>query len=170
MEVKYFKLGQITSAVGLKGEVKVYPLTDYIERFSELKQVLVEDEIFTIEKVRYQPNMAIIKFLGIDDRNAAEKLKNLYLNIKREDARELPEDTYYISDLIGLSVITEMNEKIGELLNVIQNTAQDLYEIKTTNESDIEDKFYLPAVEEFILDINMEKREMIVRIPEGLLN
>lgn len=161
-----FKLGQIVNAVGLKGESKVYPYTDYKERFEELDWLFIEDKKYEIEKVRYNGNMAIIKFAGVSDRNAAEALKGKYLYIDRENARELDEDEYFVPDLIGLEVKDEEGAHIGELSDVIQNSAQDVYEIKMDDGK----KFMIPAVAAFILNVDMDSRIMTVRLIEGMID
>jgi len=163
--LKRFKLGQIVNAVGLKGESKVYPYTDYKERFEELDSLYIENTVYKIEKVRYMGEMAIIKFAGVSDRNAAEALKGKYLYIDRENARKLGEDEYFVPDLIGLQVKDEAGENIGELCDVIQNSAQDVYEIKMPDGK----TFMIPAVGEFILKVDMDNREMVVRLIEGMI-
>lgn len=166
-------MGQIINAAGLKGEVKVYPYTDYKERFSELPWVYLEDEKIDIEKVRYQGELAIIQFAGVDDRTAAEGCKGKYLYVDRQDARKLPEDTYFVADLIGLTVVDENGRIIGRLSDVIQNAAQDLYEVEITDENgesmETKKTFLIPAVEEFIFLIDMENQKIHVRLIEGLL-
>ncbi|MBQ4339694.1 MAG: 16S rRNA processing protein RimM [Firmicutes bacterium] len=164
--LKRFKLGQIVNAVGLKGESKVYPYTDYKERFEELDSLYIENTVYKIEKVRYMGEMAIVKFAGVSDRNAAEALKGKYLYIDRENARELGEDEYFVPDLIGLQVKDEAGENIGELCDVIQNSAQDVYEIKMPDGK----TFMIPAVGEFILKVDMDNREMVVRLIEGMID
>lgn len=161
-----FKLGQIVNAVGLKGENRVYPYTDYKERFEELKQLYIEDEIYEIEKVRYMGQMVIIKFVGISDRNAAEALKGKYLYIDRENARKLDDDEYFVADLIGMKVLDEAGNPVGTLSDVIQNTAQDVYEIELPDGK----KFMIPAVGEFILNVDMDSRIMVVKLIEGMID
>ena len=88
------RLGKITAAVGLKGEVRVYPYTDYKEKFEEIPHVLLEGERRRIQRVRYQKNMAILKLEGIEDRSSAERCRDLELFIARADAPPLPEDRF----------------------------------------------------------------------------
>lgn len=158
------RIGQVVNVVGLKGELKVYHYSDYKERFEELAQIYLGNTQYKIAGVRYNKEIVILKLAGIDDRTEAEKHKGEDVYIDKADVRELPEDTYYIFDLIGLNVIDEGGEVIGTLCDVIQNSAQDLYEIERENK----DKFLIPAVEEFILKIDMKSRTMTVRLIEGL--
>ncbi len=159
------KIGKAVNVVGLKGELKVYHYSDYKERFEELKKIYLEDILYQISGVRYLKDMVILKLEGINDRTEAEKHKGENLYIDKEDVRVLPEETYYVFDLIGLSVIEESGNVLGTVCDVIKNSAQDLYEVEQENKS----KFLIPAVDEFILKIDMENRTMIVRLMEGLL-
>ncbi len=161
-----YKIGKIVNAVGLKGEVKVYNYSDYKERFEEIKTVFVEDKKYAIMNTRYMKDVAILKLEGVEDRNGAEALKDKDLYIPEEMLRVLPEDTYYIKDLIGIKVTDANGEYIGILCDVLKNNAQDLYEIELENKK----KFLLPAVEEFVLNINMEEKTMKVNLIDGLLD
>lgn len=161
-----YKIGKIVNVVGLKGEVKVYNYSDYKERFEEIDTIFVEEKKYGILNTRYMKDVAILKLEGVEDRNGAEALKNKDLYITEEMLRTLPEDTYYIKDLIGIKVIDTEGQYVGILRDVLKNNAQDLYEIELDNNK----KFLLPAVEEFVLNINMEERTMKVRIIEGLLD
>ncbi|WP_312091959.1 ribosome maturation factor RimM [Aminipila sp.] len=160
------KIGQIVNAVALKGEVKVYNYSDYKEKFEELDYIYAEENKIKIENVRYMKEMIILKLEGINDRNGAEALKGKDVYIGEDQLRALPEDTYYIRDLIGLEIKDQDNQRIGVLKDVIQNSAQDLYEIELENKKIT----LLPAVEEFILDINVQEKFIKVKLIEGLLD
>ncbi|MBR0596796.1 ribosome maturation factor RimM [Sinanaerobacter chloroacetimidivorans] len=160
------EIGQVVNVVGLKGELKVYHYTDYKERFEELSVILLENKEYQIDGVRYMKDLVILKLEGINDRNEAEKQKGKSVYIRKEDIRVLPEDTYHIFDLIGLKVIDENDRAIGTLSDVIQNSAQDLYEVETENKK----KFLIPAVEEFILEINIDEKFMRIKLIEGLMD
>lgn len=160
------KIGKIVNAVGLKGEVKVYCYTDRKEQFEELERIYVDQEAHEIKNVRYQGNVVILRLSGIDDRNAAEARKNRDVSILESDLVQLPEDTYYVRDLIGIAVEDEEEQPLGSLNDVLQNTSQDLYEIKLAGGK----KILLPAVREFVISIDMENRKMKVKLPEGLLD
>lgn len=162
------KIGKIVNAVGIAGEVKVYNYSDSVERFSELKYLYLDerDEKITVKSVRYMKNTAILKLQGINDRNDAEALKNRAVYIDESQLRKLDSDTYYIRDLIGMQVRTADGEKIGELSDVIKGAAQDLYEVR----NDEGKKFLIPAVNEFVKDINLDERIIEVSLIEGLLD
>lgn len=159
------RLGRVTSAVGLSGELRVYPYTDYKEKFEEFDYVLLRDLKYPIEAVRYHKNMVILRLKGISDRTAAEKCRETDLFVYREDAPPLPPDTYYVKDLIGLRALDLNGNEIGTLTDVIKNSAQDLYEITP---SDGKKPFLVPAVEEFVPEIRMEEGIVRLQLIEGL--
>lgn len=159
-----FKLGQIVNAVGLKGETKVYPYCDYKERFEELDSLFIEDELRVIEKVRYQGELAIIKFEGVGDRNAAEALKGKFLYIDRAHARKLSDDEFFIADLVGMEVVSEEGTVLGKLRDVIQGPAQDVYEVEKPEGG----VFLVPAVAEFVKNVDMDSRVITIKVIEGM--
>ena len=159
-------IGKITSAVGLKGEVKVYNYSDSADIYMSTKAIYVGDTLMNIQNVRQQKNMVILKLEGIDDRNAAEKARGSELFVTEADLPELPEGQFYVRDLIGMTVINEENnETIGEVRDVIQNTAQDIFDVKTSEGK----QALIPKVPEFIIDIDAETRTIKVRLIEGLM-
>ena len=160
------KIGKIVNTVGLKGEVKVYNYSDSIEIYETIESIYVEDRLTVIENVRAQKNMVILKLEGADDRNAAEALRGKELYITEDDLPELPEGQYYVRDLIGMSVTEEDGNMLGHVTDVLQNTAQDIFEVESENGK----KLLIPKVDKFVLDIDAEKREITVRLIEGMLD
>ena len=165
------KIAKIVNVSGIKGEVKLYHYSDYKERFEELDQIIVEkkgkSQTFKIEKVRYQGDMVILKLEGISDRNTAETFRDSDVYITEADLRELPEDTYYLRDLIGMKVIDEgAYGEIGVLKDVIQNTAQDVYVVATPNGKEI----LIPAVKDFIRSINTDDRVITTSLIPGFID
>ena len=164
------KIAKIVNAVGLKGEVKVYNYSDDRERFEKLEEVIVSGKTESVRKilgVRYQGNMVILKLEGVSDRNAAEALKEYDVYITEADLRELPEDTFYVRDLIGMKVIDDGEYgEIGILRDVIQNTSQDIYAVRTEAGKDV----LIPAVKDFIREVDMEKRVIRTTLIPGFID
>lgn len=109
------EIGQIVNSYGIKGFMKVVPFTDDMRRYDDLKTIYIERnkklEEMTIEEVKYQNKLVLLKLKGIDDINDTLIYKNCYIKIDRKDAVELPEDTYFIVDLIDMEVFTD-NRKV----------------------------------------------------------
>ena len=171
MKKDYLRVGQIVNTHGIRGELRVYPLTDYKERFEELDYVFVEeqaeDKKMSIDQVKYKNNLVLLKLKGIETLNDAENYKGKYLLIERSSSRELPEDTYLIADLIGMEVLSEQDEFIGTLKDVIQSAGTDIYEINSAINPG--KTILIPAVSEFIKEVCMDKRIIIIKLIEGLV-
>ena len=165
----YLRVGVITTTHGIKGEVKVFPTTDDIERFKELKQVFLDTGKeyipLEIEGVKFFKQMTILKFKGIDDINDIEKYRGKDLLITRENAVKLKEDEYFIYDLIDSTVITEDGEELGVLTEILKTAANDVYVVRRENGKDI----LLPAIKDCILNIDPESKKIIVHLMKGLL-
>lgn len=168
--VKYFEVGQIVNTFGIKGQVKVVPYTDDIERFDELKQIYIDKkghlQLFQIEQVNYHKNMVILKLKGIDTVEEAEKYRNCYLKIDRKDAKKLPEGTYFIADLIGLEVYSDADNLLGKVDDIYNNGSCDIYVVKDEKGKQI----LLPAIPDVLKKVDLENEKIIVHIIKGLLD
>ena len=130
------KIGQIVNTVSLKGFVRVVPYTDDNKRFELLKSVYLVDKKhykkYDIEEVKYQKNLVLLKFKNINTIEQAEELRNFYIEIDRKDAVKLPENSYFIVDLIGLEVYNiETKELLGKIEDVFSTKSNDVYVIKS---------------------------------------
>lgn len=163
------QVGAITSTHGVHGEVKVFPMTDDVNRFKKLKSVILEykNENITlnVEGVKFFKNMVILKFKEFDNINDIEKYKGCGLYVTRENAVKLKKDEYFIADLIDMEIYDE-NGKIGILQDVLQTGANDVYDIKMDDGRQL----LLPAIKECVLSVDIENRKMCIHILEGLMN
>jgi len=141
---QYLKIGKIFSAHGIKGYVKIFPLTNEAERFYDLKDVFIKDgqemQALSIEDILLKNKFVLIKFNQIKNRNDAEKLKDFFIYVNRTQAVKLDKDEYFIEDLIGLSAYDTNNINIGTVSDVIQTGAVDVLVIKGQKE------FLIPAL------------------------
>ena len=164
----YLELGQIVNVKGLKGEVKVNPFTEKINRFEEFGSVLIKlkNEIkeFKIEKVGYHKNQVILKFQNINTVEDAEKLRNCYILISRDKLEPLEEGVYYIADLIGLDVYTENGELLGKVDDIYNTGSNDIYVIK----NELGKQKLLPGIPDVIKKIDLENQKIIVNLIEGI--
>ena len=166
---EYFEVGQIVNTNGLKGLLKINPFTDDITRFERLKTIFIEHKKelleFEIESVRYQKKQVLLKLKGIDTIEEAEKYREDYLKINRNKEEKLPEDTYYIVDLIRLDIYTEDGELLGKLDDVFSTGSNDVYVVKNSEGKQI----LLPAISDVIKNIDLEQKKIVVNLIEGLL-
>lgn len=164
------RVGVISSTHGVRGEVKVYPTTDDVNRFKKLKEVILdtgkEQKILEIEQVRFFKNMVILKFKGYDNINDIEIYKGKDLLVTREHAVKLAPNENFIVDLIGLQVVTDEGEDFGVMTDVIQTGANDVYVVKTPAGKEV----LFPAIPSCVLDVDLERSTMTVHILDGLLD
>lgn len=167
---KELRVGVIVKTHGIRGEVKVYPTTDSPERFDDIETVKLRQgkrvNELRIEKVRYQKNLVLVKFKGIDDINDVEQYKGAELWIDREDGAELSEGEYYIADIIGIDVVTEDGTKLGAVKDVLETGANDVYIVGRQGGRDL----LIPAIKECILNVDIEENVMTVHLLDGLLD
>lgn len=166
---QFLQVGIISSTHGIRGEVKVFPTTDDVTRFKDLKQVILdtgkEQVPLAIEGVKFFKQFAIVKFKGIDNINDVEKYKGKSLLVNREDAVKLEEDEYYIADLIGMKVFTGEVE-FGVLRDVLETGANEVYVVDSKEYGEV----LIPAIQQCILDVNVEERTMKVHLLDGLIS
>ena len=169
MKQEYFEIGQIVNTFGIKGFVKVNPFTDDMQRFGELNYVFVvrNKELLKmqIEEVKYHKNVVLVKFKGVEDINMAEQYKGCYIRIKREDARKLPKDTYFIADLIGIKVYDDNGNLLGKVDDIYNNKVHDVYVIK----NDLGKQILLPSIKEVIKQIDIDNDMIVVHLIDGLV-
>ncbi len=163
----YLMVGVIANTHGVRGEVKVYPTTDDVNRFKKLKEIYMGDEKapLHIQSVKFQKNMVILGFKEYTSLNEVEGLRNKELYVDRAHAVKLQKDEYFISDLIGMKVVTDEGADFGQLTDVMTTGANDVYVVKTTDGKEV----LLPAIKECVLKVDMNERVMNVHIMEGLL-
>jgi 16S rRNA processing protein RimM len=166
-EPRFLAIGQITRAHGVQGEVSVVVLTDFPERFDNLETIYVGAEgnasPYTVQSTRWHKDRVLVHFADVADRTAAEQLRGLYLQIPIEQARQLEPDAYYQHQLIGLAVVSNQGEALGTLIEILETGANDVYVVKNDKR-----ELLLPATNEVIVSIDLEKRQMIIRLLEGL--
>ncbi|MEG1705596.1 MAG: ribosome maturation factor RimM [Clostridia bacterium] len=166
----FLKIGQIVNTHGIKGEVKIYPYTDDIIKLAKIKKIYLDPEFkleYLITGSKIIKNMLVFKLSGIDDIEQTKTLMQQFVYIPKEKIKE--ENLYYVEDLINLDVYVVENDIssskfLGKLTYVWNNSANDVYEIKTENNI-----IYIPAIKDVILKIDLENKKMYVKIMEGLI-
>ena len=164
MKKEKLEIGQIVNTFGIKGFVKIYPYVDDITRFDDLKTVYIstkkQEKELEIEEIKYQKNMVLAKFKGIDTVENAEKLRNSYVKIDRKDAIKLEEGQYFIADLLGLEVFLDTGEKLGILDDIFNNGSTDIYVVKNDEGKEI----LLPAIKDVLKQVDLENKKIIFLI------
>lgn len=164
------QVGIISSTHGVRGEVKVFPTTDDMMRFKKLKEVLLdtgkEHLTLQIEGVKFFKQFVILKFKGYDNIDDIAKYKGKSLLVTRKNAVKLKKDEYFIADLTGLRVVNEDGSFSGILKDVIVTGANDVYVVDCPERKEV----LIPAIKDCILNVDMEKGEILVHLLDGLLD
>lgn len=164
-----FRVGSITRAHGVHGEVKVYPTTDEPRRFQTYGEILLDNgkerRTVHIESVKFSKQMVILKLKEYSDMAEAELLRGAELYVTREQAVPLGENEYYVCDLIGMQVDTDEGTTLGVVEDVMQTGANDIYVVKSESGKEI----LLPAIKECVKLVDIESRHMTVHLMPGLL-
>lgn len=163
-------IGRIGRAHGLHGEVRIQAMTSDPERFYDLADCLLLSPDEKIVKdvhatgARVTPEQVLLKLRGIDSREQAEPLNGWLLAVRREQAVILPEDTWFICDLIGCAVYDEQRGYLGDLADVLQNAAQDVYVVRMAGQPNL----MFPALKSILTNVDITGRRMDIRLPAGL--
>jgi 16S rRNA processing protein RimM len=154
-----YQVGAITQTHGIRGEVKVFPMTDDVSRFKNMKELILdtgkEQIVLEVTSARPQKNLVILKFKGIDNINDVEKYKGCGLFVTKENRVKCKKDEYFIADLIGLRAIDEEGEAFGTISDVIQTGANDVYVVTTKQGEEV----MIPAIKDCILEVSVEEQD-----------
>jgi len=167
-ESDFVLIGLLKRVHGLKGEISVEPISDLVERFEALDYVLVRHGGKTseigVESVRWKGKLALVKLHGIDDRTSAEDLRGAEIGVRQEDVFPVPDNTYYVFDIVGCSVMGKAGNKIGTVDEVLKMPANDVLVVKR-DEGDA----LIPVVKSVVKSIDLEAKLIVIEEMEGLL-
>lgn len=168
-EISLISIGEITTTQGHRGDVRVLPLTDFPERFRVNACLIMEKagqtRTLTIERVRPHKNLLIIKFKEIPDMNSAGEIKGGVLKITRDELKDLPEDTFYVFDIIGMKVKTEEGVELGIIKDIIQTGSNDVYVVAGETK-----QYLIPALKEIVRQIDKSQKIMVIKPLDGLFD
>jgi 16S rRNA processing protein RimM len=158
-------VGEVVAPFGIAGEVKVRIESDFPDRFERLKEVCLrprigEPKLFAVERSRLHKRHALLKLRGIATIAEADLWRGAWVQVRRADAVPLPSDSFYVSDLVGMEVVTAKGRALGRVDAVLNYPAQDLLQI-----GDV----LIPMVREFIREVDTARHTIVVSPPDGLL-
>lgn len=159
----YFEIGFVSGAHGTRGIVKAYYFSSDPGNLCTLPFMFCDGVKTAVESCSVHGREILIKFEGVDDRDAALALKGRVLEIERSMGAPLSEGEFYIQDIIGCDVY-EGSVKIGVLADVMETGANDVYSITTSDGGEI----LLPAIDTVVLSIDVENGKIHVKVPEGV--
>jgi 16S rRNA processing protein RimM len=162
-------IGKVLKPFGVKGEVKIEPLTDFPARFKTLGRVFLvspadKELAGSVTSVRYANGVPFLTFSGYDTPEKAKMLSGWFVKIPREEAVPLQEGSYYWFDLIGMEVFSEEGEKLGAITDIFETGSNDVYVMKRGRK-----EIYLPATREVIKSVDVAAKKMVIHLVDGLL-
>ena len=163
-------IGQITKCIGIKGELKVRPLTDRMQRFEKLEKVWLgpddkEGKEYAVEALRLGRDHIVLKLGGVNTRSDADTLKTNYVLVPDDQAERGTGDSFFIHDLIGMNAVTEAGAEIGTIKDVVRLPAGDTWVIRNG-----EKEILIPGVKEFIRSVDVGRRKVVIHVIEGLVD
>jgi 16S rRNA processing protein RimM len=169
-EPRYLTVGQVVGAHGISGELKVKILTDDPHRFRLLDRVYVgleeqEPVPRPLAGYRLHKGFALLKLGGCDDRATAQSLRGNLIQVPLEEAIPLEEGEYFEYQILGLDVWTPSGEHLGQLVEILYTGANDVYVVQRAASGS---EILIPAIEDVILEIDLEAGRLVVEPPEGL--
>jgi len=161
---EFLIVGRVVAPWGRRGEVKVQVVSNFPDRFAAGQTLYVDGEPLRIEDSRYHRQHILLKFLGIDSIEEAEKLRKQDLMIPLSQVRELPPGEFYIFQLVGLDVVTADGRALGRIIDVMATGSNDVYVVAGEC-----GEILIPAIEDVVLSIDLDRGRVLVEPIEGLL-
>lgn len=163
-EPEYITIGTIVSPWGLQGHLKVNVETDFPQRFSSSSQVYLNRQSAVIDEVTWHKGKVIIKLQGVDTEEEADKLVGRVFEVHRSQLFNLDDGEYFHFQLIDLKVVTTGGDEIGHIIEILNLASADVYVIKGES-----DEILIPATDEIIKSIDLDKGIMVIEPMNGLL-
>lgn len=163
-------VGKISKSVGLRGEVRVTLLTDSPDRFRTLKVVWIGSEAATvtrykIQSVKVSPAAVVLQVENVETRTAADALRGQFVFVAAKDEVKPKKGSYFIHEIVGMTVVDEAGETIGTVQEVMQMPAHDVW-VVTSGEKE----FLIPAIKEVIRSVDVGRKTVVIRPMEGMLD
>lgn len=156
--MEHITIGKIIKAQGIKGEIKIKPMTDDVARFKKLKVIYINELPYQITACRFNGDFAYLYLLNIDDRNKAELLVNKDITIEKVNSVALPADRYFITDIEGCEIFSEENQLIGKIIDIMQSGAADVFTIKTFDNKIVR----IPFIKALKAQVDIDNKIVIV--------
>lgn len=160
---KEIVIGKIVAPHGVRGDIRIMPLTDRPEQFLNLSYLLLEDgRQLTIKAARFHKRMVLVSTKEITTMNDAELLRDKKILIRAEDLPPLEEGRFYVADLIGLPVFDEEGTQLGTFKDSITTGSNDVYIVAVPGGKDL----LIPALKIYVREINLQEKRIVVKLPE----
>lgn len=156
-------MGRVLAPAGVRGEVRVEVSSGVPQRFAPGDVVYIEGSRYQVRDRRHVPGGMVVRFHGIDSRNAAEALRGKRVHVREKAVPPPPEDTYYYYQVLGMQVVTVEGEEVGAVTEILTTGANDVYVVRREGKETL-----VPAIADVVVEVDVERRRMVVDLPEGL--
>ena len=157
-------VGEITGPWGLRGHVKVKPLTSLPQRFSPEAVLYLHGRSVRVLQVRESGRGLLVKLDSVNDRSQAEALRGEFFTVPRTDLKPLPSGSFYHFQIIGIGTWTEGGDYLGEVTEILSTGANDVYVVQEEGKKEV----LVPALHSVILEVSPDNNRMVVCLPVGL--
>lgn len=167
------KVGKIVNTHGIRGEVRIIPITDFVEeRFQKGQSLLIkmpsgEEKTVTIKSHRKHKQFELVTFDHYETINDVESFKGLTLYIAKDQLHSLPDGEFYYYEIIGCSVVTDDGQEIGEVKEILSPGANDVWVVSDKNSKK---EYYIPYIDDVVLQVDIKNKKVIIHPMEGLLD
>ena len=163
-------IGKVSKPIGTRGEVKILPLTDEMQRFVHLHSVYLgyheaKTELINILNVRIDSRQIVLSVQGIETVEEAKKITGCYLLVQKENAVQLKDGCYFIDDVIGCEVLTEEQKNVGVITDLLTLPMNDVWVVRKGTK-----EFLIPAVKSIIRQVDIENKCVTIHALDGLLD
>ena len=166
--MEFITIGKVANAHGVRGDLKIFPTTDDINRFIGLKKVYLEHmgkvSELTILSVKFNKNLVLLQVKEFDTKEEAVAIRNASIMVPMEEAVELGENENFIFQILGLEAREEDGTVQGKVIDVLQSGGHDVYVIDDGSKNGL----MIPATLAFVPEVNVEEGYMTIRVIEGL--
>jgi len=163
-EAEHFVVGYVRGVRGLKGQLRVEPLTDLPERFDPGRVIYLEGQCREIIHSRRINRSLFLMLEGIANRDDALRVRGEEITLPIDQSIRNSHPTYFFHQLLGLEVVDNLGHRLGKITEIIQTGANDVYVVHRSDQKDI----LLPALIDVVQKIDLNRNVMVVKIPEGL--
>lgn len=159
---EFITIGQIVAPHGVRGDIRIYPDTDFPERFLHMKTVYIDGIKYNIAHARFHKRVVLMKLVGVDDRNAAEGLVKKEMQIPKSELMPLKEGQYYVFDIVGIAVYDLKGTLLGTVTDILKTGNNDVYVVTSAEGEEI----LLAAIKDVIKSVDIQAKKMVVDPPE----
>jgi 16S rRNA processing protein RimM len=163
---EYLAVARVVAAHGIRGEVRCDVITDFPERFKRTRRLFAGNahHAVEVERSRVERRVLLLKLAGVDTRDDAEKLRGQTLYVHESDAVQLPPDSFYWHQIIGLTVRTVDGQDLGQVAEIMETGSNDVYVVRSADR-----EVLLPAIKDVIRNIDLAAGVITVELMEGLI-